>query len=190
MITLDRESMKGEVVSHIASDNVAGGKIAGDYIVEQLGNDVKVIQLQGITGTSASRERGEGFKQAQSEHNFTIIAAQPADFDRAKGMNVMQNLLTANPNVQAVFAENDEMALGAIRAIRSAGKSNILVVGFDGTDDAIKAVERGQMAATIAQQPELIGAKGVEAADLIIKGETPDSHIPVELKVITNQSTN
>ncbi|MHC5225781.1 ribose ABC transporter substrate-binding protein RbsB [Ignatzschineria sp. LJL83] len=185
VITLDRESLKGEVVSHIASDNVAGGKIAGDYIVEQLGNDVKVIQLQGITGTSASRERGEGFKQAQSEHDFTIIAAQPADFDRAKGMNVMQNLLTANPNVQAVFAENDEMALGAIRAIRSAGNSNILVVGFDGTEDAIKAVERGQMAATIAQQPELIGAKGVEAADLIIKGEAPDSNIPVELKVIT-----
>lgn len=184
VITLDRASAKGDVVSHIASDNVAGGKAAGDFIVEKLGNDVKVIQLQGIVGTSASRERGEGFKQSQSANNFNIIASQPADFDRAKGMNVMQNLLTANPNVQAVFAENDEMALGAVRAIRSAGKDNVLVVGFDGTDDAIKAVERGQMGATIAQQPELIGAKGVEAAELIIKGETPEAHIPVELKII------
>ncbi|HIW06110.1 MAG TPA: ribose ABC transporter substrate-binding protein RbsB [Candidatus Ignatzschineria merdigallinarum] len=184
VITLDRASAKGEVVSHIASDNIAGGKTAGDYIVERIGSDAKVIQLQGIVGTSASRERGEGFKQSQIANGFDIIAAQPADFDRAKGMNVMQNLLTANPNVQAVFAENDEMALGAVRAIRSAGKDNILVVGFDGTDDAIKAVERGQMAATIAQQPDLIGAKGVEAAQLIIKGETPDANIPVELKVI------
>lgn len=185
VITLDRESIKGEVASHIASDNVAGGKMAGDYIVEKLGTDAKVIQLQGIIGTSASRERGEGFKQAQSEYDFTILTAQPADFDRAKGMNVMQNLLTANPNVQAVFAENDEMALGAVRAIRSAGNTDILVVGFDGTDDGIKAVERGQMAATIAQQPDLIGSKGVEAADLIIKGEVPENNIPVELKVIT-----
>lgn len=185
VITLDRASAKGEVVSHIASDNVAGGKTAGDFIVEKLGSDVKVIQLQGIVGTSASRERGEGFKQSQADKGFNIVAAQPADFDRAKGMNVMQNLLTANPNVQAVFAENDEMALGAVRAIRSAGKDNILVVGFDGTDDAIKAVERGQMAATIAQQPDLIGAKGVEAAERIIKGETPEANIPVDLKVIT-----
>ena len=126
VITLDRESIKGEVASHIASDNVAGGKMAGDYIVEKLGTDAKVIQWQGIIGTSASRERGEVFKQAQSEYDFTILTAQPADFDRAKGMNVMQNLLTANPNVQAVFAENDEMALGAVRAIRSAGNTDIL----------------------------------------------------------------
>lgn len=187
VITLDRASAKGAVVTHIASDNVAGGKAAGDFIVEKLGSDAKVIQLQGIVGTSASRERGEGFKQAQEAAGFTIIAAQPADFDRAKGMNVMQNLLTANPNVQAVFAENDEMALGAVRAIRSAGLDNILVVGFDGTEDAIKAVDRGQMAATIAQQPDLIGIKGVEAAQMIIEGETPEANIPVELKVITKE---
>lgn len=185
VITLDRASAKGDVASHIASDNVAGGRAAGEFIAEKRGRDAKVIHLQGIVGTSASRERGEGFKQAQAATGFDIIAAQPADFDRAKGMNVMQNLLTANPNVEAVFAENDEMALGAVRAIRSAGLDNILVVGFDGTDDAMKAVERGQMAATIAQQPELIGEKGVEAAAVIINGETPEANIPVELKVIT-----
>lgn len=187
VITLDRASAKGDVVTHIASDNIAGGKAAGEFIVERLGNEAKVIQLQGIVGTSASRERGEGFKQAQAETGFDIIATQPADFDRAKGMNVMQNLLTANPSVQAVFAENDEMALGAVRAIRSAGLDNVLVVGFDGTDDAIKAVERGQMSATIAQQPDLIGAKGVEAAQMIIKGEMPEANIPVDLKVIVKE---
>lgn len=187
VITLDRASAKGEVVTHIASDNIAGGKAAGDFIVEKLGSDAKVIQLQGIVGTSASRERGEGFKKAQEVAGFAIIATQPADFDRAKGMNVMQNLLTANPNVQAVFAENDEMALGAVRAIRSAGLDNILVVGFDGTEDAIKAVDRGQMAATIAQQPDLIGVKGVEAAQMIIEGGTPAANIPVDLKVITKE---
>lgn len=187
VITLDRASNKGDVVTHIASDNAAGGKMAGDFIVEKLGKDVKVIQLQGITGTSASRERGEGFQQSQKDNGFTILAAQPADFDRAKGMNVMQNLLTANPTVQAVFAENDEMALGAVRAIRSAGKEGILIVGFDGTDDGIESVKRGQMGATIAQQPDLIGAKGIEAAEKIIKGEQPEKNIPVELKLIIQE---
>ena len=114
---LDRQATKGDVVSHIASDNVLGGKIAGDYIAKA-GEGAKVIELQGIAGTSAARERGEGFQQAVAAHKFNVLASQPADFDRTKGLNVMQNLLTAHPDVQAVFAQNDEMALGALRACR------------------------------------------------------------------------
>ena len=169
VITLDRGAAQGDVVSHIASDNVAGGKMAGDFIAEKLGDNAKVIQLEGIAGTSAARERGEGFKQAVQAHKFEILASQPADFDRTKGLNVMENLLTAQPNVQAVFAQNDEMALGAIRAVQAANKS-VLIVGFDGTDDGVKAVKSGKLGATIAQQPDLIGALGVQTADKIIKG--------------------
>ncbi|OCG37848.1 ribose ABC transporter substrate-binding protein RbsB [Gilliamella sp. Gris1-4] len=185
VITLDRASVKGDVISHIASDNVSGGRMAGDFIFQKLGASAKVIQLQSIVGTSASRERGEGFTNSMKDNQFTILTAQPADFDRAKGMNVMQNLLTAYPLVQAVFAENDEMALGAMRAIQTAGRNDILVVGFDGTGDGIKSVERGKMAATVAQQPEKIGSIGIEIADKVIKGEKVDAKIPVELKLIT-----
>lgn len=103
VITLDRAANKGEVVSHIASDNVAGGKAAGEFIAKKLGDNAKVIQLEGIAGTSAARERGDGFKKAQEEHKFNMLASQPADFDRTKGLNVMQNLLTAHPQVQAVL---------------------------------------------------------------------------------------
>lgn len=184
VITLDRGAAQGDVVSHIASDNVAGGKMAGDFIAEKLGDNAKVIQLEGIAGTSAARERGEGFKQAVQAHKFEILASQPADFDRTKGLNVMENLLTAQPNVQAVFAQNDEMALGAIRAVQAANKS-VLIVGFDGTDDGVKAVKSGKLGATIAQQPDLIGALGVQTADKIIKGEKVEAKIPVPLKVVT-----
>ena len=118
VITLDRQATKGDVVSHIASDNVQGGKMAGDYIAKKVGESAKVIELQGIAGTSAARERGEGFKQAVAAHKFNVLASQPADFDRTKGLNVMQNLLTAHPDVQAVFAQNDEMALGACARCR------------------------------------------------------------------------
>lgn len=184
VITLDRGANKGSVVSHIASDNIAGGKMAGDFIAEKVGKNAKVIQLEGIAGTSAARERGEGFKQAVAANGFDLLASQPADFDRTKGLNVMENLLASHGSAKAVFAQNDEMALGALRAIKAAGK-DILVVGFDGTDDAVKAVQGGKLAATIAQQPEKIGELGVEAADKVLKGEKVEAQIPVPLKVIS-----
>lgn len=184
VITLDRVANKGEVVSHVASDNRLGGKMAGDYIAEKVTNDAKVIQLEGITGTSASRERGEGFKQAVDAHKLNVLASQPADFDRTKGLNVMQNLLTAYPEVQAVFAQNDEMALGALRALQTAGRTDVLVIGFDGTDDGIKAVNRGMLGATIAQRPDQIGIIGIQTADKILKGEKVDATIPVELELV------
>ncbi|MGX2950331.1 ribose ABC transporter substrate-binding protein RbsB [Ursidibacter sp. B-7004-1] len=184
VITLDRGANKGTVVSHIASDNIAGGKMAGDFIAEKVGKNAKVIQLEGIAGTSAARERGEGFKQAVEANQFALLASQPADFDRTKGLNVMENLLASHASAKAVFAQNDEMALGALRAIKAAGK-DILVVGFDGTDDAVKAVEGGKLAATIAQQPEKIGELGVETAAKVLKGEKVEAQIPVPLKVIS-----
>ncbi|WP_279046522.1 ribose ABC transporter substrate-binding protein RbsB [Cedecea davisae] len=185
VITLDRVASQGTVVSHIASDNVAGGKMAGDFIAKKLGEGAKVIELQGIAGASAARERGEGFKQAVAAHKFDVLASQPADFDRTKGLNVMQNLLTAHPNVQVVFAQNDEMALGALRALQTAGKSDVLVVGFDGTADGVKAVEGGKLGATVAQMADQIGVIGVETADKVLKGEKVDAKIPVDLKLVT-----
>lgn len=184
VITLDRGATKGKVVSHIASDNVSGGKIAGDFIAQKLGDGAKVIQLEGIAGTSAARERGEGFKQAIDEHKFNVLASQPADFDRTKGLNVTENLLAGKTDVQAIFAQNDEMALGALRAIKAANKK-VIVVGFDGTEDGVKAVKSGKMTATIAQQPDLIGSLGVVTADKVLKGEKVEAKIPVDLKVIS-----
>lgn len=184
VITLDRAANKGQVIAHIASDNTAGGEMAGNYIAEKLGKGAKIIQLEGIAGTSAARERGAGFAKAAQAHDFKILASQPADFDRSKGLNVMENLLTAQPEVQGVFAQNDEMALGALRAIQAAGKKDLVLVGFDGTDDGVKAVKGGKMAATIAQQPDKIGEIGVQTADKVLKGEKVEASIPVELKLI------
>ncbi|KQN60653.1 MAG: ribose ABC transporter substrate-binding protein RbsB [Rahnella inusitata] len=184
VITLDRQATKGVVASHVASDNAFGGKMAGDYIAKKLGENAKVIELEGIAGTSVARERGKGFAQAAEKHHFQILASQPADFDRTKGLNVMQNLLTAHQDVQAVFAQNDEMALGALRALQTAGKTDVLVVGFDGTEDGIKAVNSGKMGATVAQRPEQIGVIGVQTADKVLKGEKVPAVIPVDLKLV------
>lgn len=185
VVTLDRGANGGKVVSHVASDNVLGGEMAGKLIVETLKGKGKVVELQGVPGTSAARDRGEGFNKAlKAAGGIEIVASQAADFDRTKGLNVMENILQAQPEIDAVFAHNDEMALGAIKAIQ-ASKRDILVVGFDGTADGVKAVQNGSMLATVAQQAGKIGEIGVETADKVLKGGQFDEYTPVALKLIT-----
>lgn len=183
VVTLDRAANKGKVVSHVASDNVLGGEMAGNYIIEKLGGKGKVVELEGIPGTTAARDRGQGFNKS-AKGKLDIVAKQPADFDRTKGLTVMENILQAQPEIDAVFAHNDEMALGATKAIEATGR-NIMVVGFDATDDAVAAVKAGNLAATVAQKPAEIGAKGVEIADKIAKKEEVPVNVPVALELIT-----
>ena len=186
VITLDREAAGGDIASHVASDNVMGGEMAGQFIIQQLGNKGKVLQLEGVPGTSAARERGEGFKKALKGSHVELVASQPADFDRSKALNVTENLLQAHPDVKAIFAQNDEMALGAIKAVKAAKKENqIIVVGFDGTKEGIAAVEKGDLAATVAQQATMIGSIGVEVADKVINKKDVKKYTPVELQLIT-----
>ncbi|MGX6592672.1 ribose ABC transporter substrate-binding protein RbsB [Cetobacterium ceti] len=184
VVTLDRGANGGKVVSHVASDNIAGGKLAGEFLADKLNGKGNIIELEGIPGTTAARDRGQGFNEA-IKGKLNIVASQAADFDRTKGLNVTENLLQAYPNVQAIFAQNDEMALGASKAAEASGKNNILIVGFDATEDAITAVKNGTMAATIAQNPEKIGSEGIDVANKIIKKENVNAYIPVPLKIIT-----
>lgn len=186
VITVDRGAAT-DVAVHIASDNVEGGRMAAEYMADMLDNEGRVIELEGIPGTSAARERGEGFNEIMNEiDGIEIIASQPADFNRSEGMSVMEDLLEAHENIDAVFAHNDEMALGAIEAIDAAGLNDeIMVVGFDAIDDALEAVEEGTMAATIAQQPGEMGKLAVEMAVKLLDGEEVDEFVPVPLELIT-----
>jgi len=187
VLTLDRTAKGVMVASHIASDNVAGGKLAGALIVERLGGKGNVVELQGLPGTDPTRDRSLGFRQAiGAAPGIKLVATQPANFDRTQGLNVMENILQAHPDIDAVFAANDEMALGAIKAIGRTGR-HVVVVGFDGTPDGIAAVKSGALSGTIAQQPALIGSLGVETADEVIKAQQVPASIPVPLKTITRE---
>ncbi|MGG0812626.1 ribose ABC transporter substrate-binding protein RbsB [Paenibacillus alvei] len=185
VITLDRSADQGDVKALVASDNVKGGRMAAEFIEKLVGKNAKVIELEGVAGASATRERGKGFHEV-ADQTLKVIAKQTADFDRTKGLNVMENLLQANPDVQAVFAHNDEMALGAIEAIKSSGK-DIPVIGFDGNDDALKSIQEGKLTATVAQQPELIGQLAVQAAYDVLQGKTVDQSIPAPLKLVIKE---
>ena len=185
VVTVDRAANGGNVVTHIASDNAEGGSMAANYLIEQLGGKGNVVELEGTAGSSAARDRGNGFDTKIEESDIQIIAKQIADFDRTQGLTVMENILQSKTDIDAVFAQNDEMALGAQKALADMGMNDVLIVGFDATDDAVDAVDKGTMSATVAQQPLLIGQTAINAIDKILKGEKVDSFIPVELKLVT-----
>lgn len=146
--------------------------------------------LEGIAGTSAARDRGKGFREGLKKYpDIRLVAVQTADFDRAKGLTVMENILQAQRNIGAVFAQNDEMALGAVQAIEAAKRQKeMFVVGFDAIADATAAVKAGKMAATIAQQPVVMGRLAVEAAVKIINKQTVPKFTPVPLRLITSET--
>lgn len=187
VVTVDRGANGGDILAHIASDNVAGGVMAAEYVGKRLNGRGAVVMLEGIAGTSAARDRGKGFRDGLKKYpGIQLIAVQTADFDRAKGLAVMENLLQANRKIDAVFAQNDEMALGAIQAIAAAKRQNeMFVVGFDAIGDALAAVKAGTMAATIAQQPKEMGRLAVEAAVRIINKQSVPKFTPVPLKLVT-----
>ncbi|MGY4688889.1 D-ribose ABC transporter substrate-binding protein [Salibacterium sp. K-3] len=186
VITVDRSAESGEIVSHIASDNVAGGEMAAEFIVEELGGSGNVIELTGSPGSSAANERGKGFHNiVDEEDGIEVVANQTANFNRSEGLTVTENILQSTEEVDALFAHNDEMALGAVQALQAAGMEDVMVVGFDAIDDAVEAIEEGSMAATIAQQPQVIGETAVETAVSVDSGEEVEDSIPVDLELIT-----
>lgn len=185
VVTVDRAANGGDVISHIASDNIAGGDMAAKFLMEKLGSKGNVVELEGIAGSSATRDRGKGFEDGIKESGFKLVAKQSADFDRTKGLSVMENIIQSKNKIDAVFAQNDEMALGAQKALEGANMKDVLVVGFDATADAVDAVKKGKLAATVAQQPVLIGKTAVDAVNKILKNEKIKEYIPVQLKLIT-----
>ncbi len=192
VVTLDRSVNGGKVAMFIASDNVAGGRMAGEYIVKALNGKGNVVLLRGILGTSAARERTKGFMDVISKNpGIHIVADQTANFDMAQGLSVTESILVAHPSIDAIFAENDSMALGAIRAIKSAGRKGIIVVGFDGIPQGVQAVKNGDEALDVAQQPYKMGGLGVTAAYFVTQGLSFNpAHLAMPLFPLTKENVD
>lgn len=183
VISVDRVVNGVDVDCQIASDNVAGARMATEYLAGQIGEGAKVAELQGVPGASATIDRGAGFHEA-ADKSLDVVASQSANFDRAEGMSVMENILQSDGSIKGVFAHNDEMALGALQAIAATAK-DIKVVGFDATDDAVNEVKAGRMLATVAQKPELMGETAVLTSIRLIAGEEVEKSLPVEVELVT-----
>ena len=186
VIAVDRTVNDTKITSLVASDNVAGGRQAADELAKSIGEKGTVIVLQGVSGTSASRDRGAGFEEGIAAYpDIKVVAKQTANFDRAAALDVTTNLLQAHAGVTGVFAENDEMALGAIQALGTRAGTEVMVVGFDGTSDGLAAITEGTLAATIAQQPAELGRLAVQLAVKALNGDSVEETVPVEVVTVT-----
>ena len=179
-----------QIASFIGSDNYEGGKIAGEYLAKVTGGKARVAVLEGIPGHETGDSRLRGFRDAVAKHpGMTIVASQPANWERDQGFTVFQNMLQAHPQLDAVFACSDLMALGAIEAIAAAGRSGrIRVVGFDALDDARKAIEEGRMEASVAQSPRDMGRIAVESAGRLLRGESIPADQKVAIELVTKRA--
>jgi len=163
---------KNKGVTFIGTNNEMGAKLAADYICKNVPKGSDVAILQGIIVQSTGRFRADGSHKGLTECGLNIVAEQPGDWDRAKGQAVMENILTGNPNIKAVFASNDNMALGAAESLKQAEVlDKVLLVGFDANPDAAVSILAGEMSASVAQNPYNMGALSVENLMKLIKGE-------------------
>lgn len=165
--TVDRKANSDKVLIHVGADNVEGGRAAARFVIEQLGGKGKVIELEGTAGSSAALDRKAGFDEIIIPSNVKIVVSQTADFSRSKAQNVMENLMQAYPSFDAVFGANDEMIIGAIEAMQSAGMdpASKVTIGFDATTDAFSYMKEGKLDATIDQFP---GQQASKALDVLV----------------------
>jgi ribose transport system substrate-binding protein len=174
----------------VGSDNYEGGRLAGEYLVKATGGTAHVGILEGIPGHETGDSRLRGFRDAvKGATGVTIVASQPANWERDQGFNVFQNMLQAHPDIDSVFACSDLMALGALEAISAAHRTgSIKVVGFDALDDAKKAIAEGTMAGSVAQFPAEMGRAAIESAVKVIRGEKIPDDIKVKLELVTRDN--
>jgi ribose transport system substrate-binding protein len=159
-------------VTFIGTNNEVGAGLAADYICKSVPKGSEVAILQGIITQSTGQARAEGSKKGLNACGMKVVAEQPADWDTGKAQSVMENIITGHPNLKAVFASNDNMALGAVQALKSANMlSKVVVVGFDANPNAAASVLAGEMSATVAQNPKNMGALGVENALAVKQGK-------------------
>lgn len=189
VFTADIAAQQGQVVSHVASDNIAGGKLAAEYIAKAIGDagDVGVI---GENDVQTTIDRQQGFADGLKSHpNIHLVASLDGSGVRDRSLKAADDLLQAHPNVRAIFAINDESALGTLSAAQSAKKNSLIIVGYDAAPEAQKAIAGGtQLKADVAQQPELIGQKTIDAIAQYFAGQTPPAKIAVPVKIVTADS--
>lgn len=167
-----------EGFTFIGTNNEVGAKLAADFICSKIPSGSEVAILQGIITQSTGKARADGAKAGLEGCGLKVVAEQTAEWDRAKGLAVTENILTGNPNIKAIFGSNDNMALGAVEALKNANKlKDVMVVGFDANPDAAASILAGEMTASVAQAPMNMGGFGIESLIKLKKGEKLDAWV-------------
>ncbi|MDK2878927.1 MAG: ribose transport system substrate-binding protein [Thermoanaerobacteraceae bacterium] len=182
-----------DVEASITADNKQGGELCGDYMGKILNGKGKVAMLLGTPGRDIIQNRENGFRNGLKKYDgIEIVAEQVADLERAKAVSVTENILQAHPDIDAIWAANDEMALGAVEAVRARGLiGKVKIGGFDATPDAVEAIKKGEMHFTANQIPYEIGARAIAVSVMIAKGNKPSTNdIILPMNLITSENVN
>lgn len=190
VVLMDTDAPWPDRVSFVGLDNRLGGRLVGEYVVRRLKGKGKVAVIRGILGISTHEDRIAGFREAIAQApDIELVAIQPANSERALGMTVMENLLTAHPDLKAVFATNDQMALGAMEALAARHLvGQIILVGFDATTEAVRAVRDGSLQATVAGHGFDMGRQAVLVAVKTLRGETVPKRIDIRPTLVTREN--
>ncbi len=191
---IDREiNATNAATSQMLSDSYSGCVKLGQYFVKTVGKEGEYAELLGIVGDNNTWNRSKGFHSVVDRYpGLKMVAQQSGEFDRAKGLEVMESILQAHPNIKAVFCGNDAMAMGAYQALVTANKADVVkVFGFDGADDVVKLIAEGKIAATGMQFPKLMARQAAEYADSYVKGKRDFAQkIPVPVELVTQQNVS
>ncbi|MBE2215632.1 MAG: D-ribose ABC transporter substrate-binding protein [Opitutaceae bacterium] len=189
---MDREIAANDAAtSQILSDNYSGCVALGQYLVEQVGEEGTYVELLGIVADTNTWNRSKGFHSVVDRYpGLKMVAQQSAEFDRTKALEVLEAILQANPDIDAVFCGNDAMAMGAYQALLAAGKAEkVKVFGFDGADDVVRSIAEGKIVATGMQFPKIMARTAAENADKFFKGErTFPQRVPVTVELVTKDN--
>jgi ABC-type sugar transport system substrate-binding protein len=191
---IDREiNATNAATSQMLSDSYSGCVELGKYFIETVGEKGKYVELLGIVGDNNTWNRSKGFHSVVDRYpGLKMVAQQSADFDRTKGLEVMESILQKNPDINAVFCGNDAMAMGAYQALVAGGKDKqVKVFGFDGADDVVKLIAEKKIQATGMQFPKTMARKAAEFADEYIKGKRDfQQKIPVKVELVTPENVS
>ena len=191
VVLIDTDAPFAKKVSYIGTDNRRGGQLAAKCLVDRLVGKGEVALISGVPGNESQDARAQGFIDAVAQvPGMKLVAQQPANSERSLGLTVMENILTAHPDVKGVFATNDQMALGAMEALDARGlRGKIAIVGFDATKEAVQATVDGKLAGSVAQNPRAMGQKGVEAALAALDGRPVDKRIDTGTELVTKENS-
>ena len=190
VLAVDTAPAGGELISLVQTDNVEASAAAGAFIAEAIGEAGKVLNLQGDMGNQTAQARNEGLHRVLDSYPDIQVIDQSAHWTQEEGLAITENVLTSDPDLVAVFGANDPAALGAVQAVKAAGRTDIVIVGFDGNPSAFEAVKAGDMAADIAQFPERMGTYGVDLMVLHLNGETVDELVDTGTAVVTSENVD
>jgi ribose transport system substrate-binding protein len=188
VFTADIAAHGGKIVSHVASDNVQGGRLAGQALAKYLGGKGKVLIIDHPTVASV-QDRVKGFLEEIQKHpEITVVGRPSSDGQRAKAMAVMEDMLQAHRDLKGVFGINDDSALGATAVLEAAGRKDVVVIGYDATPEAQRAIKSGgPLKADVIQYPKKIGRTAIEMIDRHLKGESVPPLVAVEVGLVDQE---